>query len=741
MKEEELDPPLFSTIKTIRGFSEFSKETFYQIKDAIDEIAVEKGGVIIKQGQSFLYLYLIIKGKVEIRLTLPNNKKVTVATLAAPDSVGIISAVLNTESTTDVVAAESCKLIRINKSGLEQIFNAHAGISEYFKEQTYRYIKINLITEYLTTIFDAPEWVGQTVNEADLEFVRLERGKILFRENEPSDKIYFVINGRLRATREDKYGNTHVMGHIFVGETIGEIGVYSEQSRIATIQALRDTLLLSATSHLFNKIKPNTPQMSDKILRLVLKRLKEEKPHPTYPPPPKIITIIGIEPNSPEEECAQTLCSFLTRHGKSLYINKALIEESFENCNIEVFLGNVVGEIRMHKWLREKEKELDFLLLIADAAHTKWTQFCLNNADAFVTIAQSNSSPELKKIEKLIYENEIYSNTYKRLLLLRPEGERKIFNTSAWLESRKEVRHHHIRWEAKNSDTERAARFIANKAVGIVLGGGGGRGGAHIGVIKALKEANIAYDYVGGTSIGALMAMGVARDLSSKELEDLTVQIGEKFSLDYTFPAIALTSGKKLNKLMNKACAGTYIEDLPIPFFAVSSNATKAMPIVHKRGKTVNAVLASLALPGIFPPQIIEGDIVVDGAVLNNVPIDIMKEELQGGRIICSDISLDEDMTGNVLPAKTRSGWKILFAKLLGLSSYKIPNIIAILLRSGELASIYADRQKSSKKEVELLFRAPVDKFNLLDMSQMQKLIDLGYQYAKEVLEKREHPW
>ena len=231
----------------------------------------------------------------------------------------------------------------------------------------------------------------------------------------------------------------------------------------------------------------------------------------------------------------------------------------------------------------------------------------------------------------------------------------------AWLEPRRLDFHLHVRAD-RPDDLQRVVRIISGRATGLVLGAGAARGFAHLGVYRAMVEAGIPVDWVGGSSIGAIMAAAVAHDWTPEHAIAVARQAfveGKPFS-DYTFPMVSLLSGSRMTKLLQQHLEGE-LEDLPIPFFCVSSNLSTGALSIHERGPIWKAARASASLPGVLPPVVHEGQLAVDGAVLNSLPVDIMQGKLVG-QVIAVDLTtrkayqIDYDEVPSV--------WAMLFAKL-----------------------------------------------------------------------------
>src|SRR5690606_12446049 len=159
--------------------------------------------------------------------------------------------------------------------------------------------------------------------------------------------------------------------------------------------------------------------------------------------------------------------------------------------------------------------------------------------------------------------------------------------------------------------------------------GGGARGYAHLGVLRALEARGVPVDVVGGTSMGALLGAGIALDRDSAELTERALTIAAKRSplIDFTLPFAAAATGGKVTRLLQRECGDARIEDLWRPYFCMATNLTRAESQVIDRGFAWEAVRASIAIPGLFPPFLRDGsDVLVDGGVMNGLPADVMRE-------------------------------------------------------------------------------------------------------------------
>jgi NTE family protein len=274
-------------------------------------------------------------------------------------------------------------------------------------------------------------------------------------------------------------------------------------------------------------------------------------------------------------------------------------------------------------------------------------------------------------------------------------------------------------------DVRRLARRVAGRAVGLVLAGGGARGYAHIGVIKALMEAGVPFDDLGGTSMGAVIAAGLAAEWS---LEELITRMRDAFVVrnplsDFTLPLIALLRGKKVSDRLREHFGEIRIEELPKPFFCVSSDLTTGRIHVHRTGPLWRALRASVALPGILPPVTHEGHLLVDGGVMNNLPVDVMAAQARGP-VIASDVTGEVDFYVRDSRYGERPVWWLVWQRMRG-----TPSIVSILMRSGTVGS--EAQRRVVRDQAELLFEPPLPEIGLRDWHKLEQAIAEGYAHAQ----------
>ena len=270
------------------------------------------------------------------------------------------------------------------------------------------------------------------------------------------------------------------------------------------------------------------------------------------------------------------------------------------------------------------------------------------------------------------------------------------------------------------------------KPPALVLGGGAARGLAALGVHQALVEAGIEIDWVGGTSIGAIMAtavaMGWSPDVAIRNARQ-SFKVGKPFS-DFTIPVLSLLGGKRMRRLL-KMHLDHLIEDLPLPYYCVSTNLGRGTRNIHESGSLVDAIRASGAMPGIFPPVVVDKELAVDGAILDNLPVDIMQQK-PVGRIIAVDFT--SPVPAKVDSADMPSPWAVLRGRWLPFSRrYRVPGLTTIMLKSTEAGTLEEVRRLGAMAD--LLIDPHVRQFGMMDVKSFDQIVQAGYQRACELLE------
>jgi NTE family protein len=342
------------------------------------------------------------------------------------------------------------------------------------------------------------------------------------------------------------------------------------------------------------------------------------------------------------------------------------------------------------------------------------------------------ASPALSDIEaRCVYRPQDAGEVQKRLVLIHPDDCDRPRGTARWLESRHVEMHHHVRL-GNEEDFKRLARFLTGSAICLALGGGGARGFAHIGALRALRDEGTPIDIVGGTSMGSVIGAELALGMSPEEMVQVNRTLFSNAGLlrDLTLPLLSFTSGKAYAGTLKQVFAAIEIEDLWIPYFCVSSNISRAERVIHRTGLLWRKVRASSGVQGMFPPVVLDGELHVDGALFSNLPADAMKTVCEG-KVIAIDVSPPVDLVENTDYGDAVSGWKILWKKWFpGGEGFRCTDLGTIMQRSGEAVSM-ANQKLTIERMADYYVRMPVEEIGLFAFAALAKLEQIGYEHAR----------
>lgn len=563
-----------------------------------------------------------------------------------------------------------------------------------------------------------------------IKWVDIQGGNLLFEQGMPSDGMYLVISGRLQPELHTPDGQIKKLGEIGRGETIGEMALLTGEPRMASIRALRDSVLTKLPQDFFDTILVSKPNVLHHIARNLIQRLQQANSGKKIPAQISTLCLLPLTANLdlPQFTAQLHIASSAKKNTLTLKF------QDFALAHPETLPQppSLLFDSMMH-WINEKEATADLVLLETDPQHNNWNICCLRQSDAILLLAEAGAIDSILQEAESLLQNERQRRDSNTLVaLVHSEKSTAPQNTANWQKRLNPRRFVHLR-QNHEPDLQRLTRFIHGRAIGLVLAGGGARGLVHLGIYKALQEKGIPVDIVGGASAGSIVGGILAMDPPVEEafslLKDMAAINPTKRDTDL-LPFVSLIRGKKLKKALHYAYHERNIEDLWREFFCVSSNMSKVQLCVHRAGNLAKAVRASVAIPGVFPPVIYGNDIHVDGGVMSNLPVETMRE-LGASRIIAVDF--DTDRTYELNYDEIPSSAVLLRQRLTGQKKYRVPSIVNILMKSIVLSSDAQARRLS--ESVDLFFRPDVKNIGFIQWEAYQEAVDIGYEYAAKALE------
>ncbi len=574
-----------------------------------------------------------------------------------------------------------------------------------------------------------------------LSWLELAGGDFLVRQGDSDTSLYFLISGRLRALHTNSSDKQEIWGDVLQGETVGEMAFFTQQLRTADVIALRDSVLVKFTLEAFKSVLQDHPLVSMNMTRLIIERNQKKIRPRSDLLSARLFSIVAITESVNLHTFAKSLCRHLADHGTVVLISSTSVGQHLGDADIaQAMLSDAERSRKLSHHLELLESEYDYVVVVADREVSEWSRRCMRHSDEILLVADAQESCQLSAIESnfadLISQENIknWMTTRSTLILLQPQDKRIPSQTKAWFKERDVQRHFHLRVE-NEADWKRVSRTLVGKSVGLVLSGGGARGFAHLGVMRALEEAGIGYDCAGGTSIGAVMAALAAMDLPVKEvIAQARVTFQQNPTRDINFlPVLSLIGGQRMRKLIDQSivnCVGHSIdiEDLWKPYFCITSNYSYAKETTWRRGSLTKTLCASVAIPGALPPVMMDGDLHIDGGTFNNLPVDVMRQQ---GALSIMGVDLMRERAQKYELDELPSPIRLAYDHIRG-NKNKLPSMGTLLLNASLMGS-YA-RQRESRLDVDVLFTPPAHRFGMLDWKQMDRMVQLGYEHACEVL-------
>src|SRR5436190_11094262 len=375
--------------------------------------------------------------------------------------------------------------------------------------------------------------------EAELEWISLAAEEVLVREGEVGDCLFILLSGRLRAFVQRDSREEAAVGEISPGEAVGEMAIIADEKRSATVRAVRPSTLVRLTRTGFERLEERHPDIMKRMARLLVRRLRNLNASKEHRNGRLTIGIVAGAPNFPLSSFVERFVTALSEIDSTRHLNAEVVNSQIAPGAAHAPAGSA-DSLRLTNWLAEQEREFRFVVYEAGDPQSNWTRQVIDHSDRILIAVPGDEAPDRNLSALLDASGVTRSSARKDLVLVHSATTRVASGTSQWMERIPSDERFHV-WLYSSHDFERLARVISGHAIGLVLGGGGARGFAHIGVVRALREANVSIDFVGGTSIGAVIAAEFAMDWDPARMLETNREIFSKHPLygDYTMPVVS----------------------------------------------------------------------------------------------------------------------------------------------------------------------------------------------------------
>jgi NTE family protein len=525
----------------------------------------------------------------------------------------------------------------------------------------------------------APETLDELVER--LRPVHARAGEVVVAQGDAADRIYVVRSGRLRVFVEDPDEGRKVVRELGAGAVLGELALLTGAPRSATVEAVRDSELFELADHAFDELLRHDTAFAIAVARSLALQLQASGGLTLPSSRPAVISVRSLGPGVHAAPWTASLSRALERFGSVATLTSSDAQE--EPAAV----------------LDRAERAHAHVVLVDAGADDEWRAFCARQADRYVLLAGPGA------------EDPSDAPARADLVVVEPVAADRLVALHDVLAPRA----HHVAARSDAGAVDRVARRLVRRALGLVLSGGGARGYAHIGAIEALEEARFEVDRVGGCSIGAFIggmyALGRTPSEMRERCRDELVR-RSPFN-DYTLPRVSLIRSRKAARMLERIFGATVVEELDTSFFAVSADLLASRTIVHRRGSLVEAVGASMSIPGLVPPLARPGSLLVDGGVLNNLPVDVMAADDEGPVVAVDVVRRLDAEEGAAAPA--------------------LPSITETLSRATVLGS--AERAERNRKLADVLVTPDVQDVALREFSALDRAADAGREAMRATLE------
>ena len=684
---------------------------------------------LFEQGSPGGSLYLIRSGQLSEWTATGFGEERLVSHFGPGQLVGVIALATGGVSIATLRADTDSELLELNRDAMEGTEWARAEL----KPALERFALVRLSSFQLGAcgVLDNLDEGSREILAPATDWVKLQRGEILFRQGDPGDALYVVAHGRLQVVAEQPRSEPRPVAEIGRGQPVGEMALLVGGPRSATVRAMRDTDLVRLSGESFNSVLERQPTAALPLIRTLVSRLQAMTFGRAVSPNPGTIAVVSV--GEPGIALGSVLVEQLSHTHRVCCVDSERFD-SLHGVGASEQAGGGSQALYLREWMSRLEEDHDLVIYDAHASDDNWTARCLAQADRVILVAAADAEDVEVSVDHWLRAVSVAPAT--ELILFHPPATTVPQGTARWLERHPVQRHHHIRKDDVTG-IRRLARSLTGRSIGLVLGSGGARGFAHLGALRALEEARLPMDYIGGSSMGALVGALIADQL---EIEEIVSRIRRVFvdkprGYRYTMPVVSLIDPRESERRLGELFSGRCIEDLWLDFFCVSSNISQARLQVHKRGSVSRSLRASMAIPGLLPPVFQGGDILVDGAMLNNIPCDIM-QQFCPGPIVASDVSRASALRVSPdleqCPGPGAQMWDRI-KSLCGRPS-SFPGIASILTRSVDCSAV---TQKEETRALAWLYLTPpVESYGMLDNDRIEEIVEVGYRYTQEVLQQ-----
>lgn len=687
------------------------------------------GQKLCTKGEDFDGAFLVVKG----RLADPEST----IEFVSGDVVDELQLLTGGQRAHTLIAFEECQLFHILPDQFRTLVAKDKPILEQLSSLVSDRLRHQQVADIIYRLFGSLDDSVKNEIESKIIWLELAPSEVLFRQSDPGDALYAVIDGRLAVLSETDKGPL-LLNEILPGETIGEISIITNEPRSATVKASSRSLLIKFERLDFDRIVEQHPIIYKAFAEVLATWLQRNNSHQFAKNDAKEVTLVTHRQDGTlMRQLSAELEVSLSKLGLTLCLSSDKLNAMGARYLFDVdkalkFPLYHSDNTRFRLWLAEQKRHYAYIIYETDGYLSTWDKLCVERAHELIIAADSGAKVAPGDLELLSCKNEM---TKHRLVLIQP-NHASPENTDKWLCNRALTGHHHLRLDS-SADFQRLARFIAGKAVGLVLAGGGARGFAHVGIIRAMHEQGIPIDLIGGTSSGGMIGLSYSIDTDPNNLESRNEKqwVAKKPFSRLTIPIISILDHTKWDQIFKEAVGNKRIEDLWIPTFCISCNIDTGETVVHGSGLVWKAARATASLPVFLAPTLIEGQAHIDGGVVNNLPIDVMRK-MTAGPVFA--INLEHIVKNRLALEDYPSPWRLALEKIPGFRKKKPYHTISKVIMQLAVMLNDSDYEKRTKL-ADFILEPPVEDYALTDIKHYDEITKIGHAYGIEHIEQLMH--
>jgi predicted acylesterase/phospholipase RssA/CRP-like cAMP-binding protein len=714
-------------------------------------VDVSAGETILKQHQSVDIARIVLDGRLARLIRRGWGEQRILEHIELGETVCDAELIYENECRNDIRALQDSQLVCIPRAEFLRLVSAHSQILHALSERARTSTLKMLVTHYLSELLDVSklgisdplhrlqaeeEWLNFELDVVDrisntAEWTNLNRGDYLFRQDDASDGAYILVSGVLRITVNMGDGKEHEISRVDQGEIVGELGLVTDADRSANVIAMRDCELFHLSATDFTHIAEKYPRVILNVYRLISRRFRKSITGSKHQPRRSNIAIITLSHNDAMDTLIDEFNRALAALDTTELLTSDIVDAHLGKTGITKISRQDPSNFLLMDWLNGREERSRFIVYRTDENWTEWNMRCISQAETILVFAEPSQRPEFDDLREHLGAPGMSWD----LVLVHDEDTDRPRGSATLMEQAKADEIYHVR-HRNRPDIERLARIHTGNAVSLVLGGGGARGFAFLGALRAMQELGIEVDMVGGTSIGAPIAGWVAQGRSAEECHQLARQAFRSLT-DWTLPLVSLVRGRRISETITYQTGTWDIEDYWLPFFCVATNLTTGTQVIHRRGNSAKAIRSSVSIPGVLPPVPYGADLLVDGGVTNNIPINIMRDLNPAGTVIALDVAPPNGPRAREDYGLNISGWRQLFSRFIPwLKPARAPSIGSTILQSMMVGSSYLRNQFLSKKLADYYQNIHVRKVGMLDFNAVDRAENIGYESSNEPLKR-----